>query len=91
LAKISDVLRVVCHAHRLPLALTWIPSCYTEGAGDEITRVRIREGKANSGEKYILCIEETACYVNDRTMESFVRACLEHHIEEGQGVAGKAL
>jgi hypothetical protein len=24
-------------------------------------------------------------------MESFVHACLEHHLEEGQGVAGKAL
>jgi len=81
----------VCHAHRLPLALTWIPSCYTKGDGDEITGVRVRESNANSGEKYILCIEETACYVNDRTMKGFVRACLEHHLEEGQGVAGKAL
>ncbi|XP_059305138.1 protein NLP8-like [Lycium ferocissimum] len=25
LAEIKDVLRAVCHAHRLPLALTWIP------------------------------------------------------------------
>lgn len=91
LAEIIDVLRAVCHAHRLPLALTWIPCCYTERAGKEITGVRVREGKTNSNEKYILCIEETACYVNDRMMEGFVHACLEHHLDEGQGIAGKAL
>ncbi|KAK9997351.1 hypothetical protein SO802_022037 [Lithocarpus litseifolius] len=91
LAEITDVLRAVCHAHRLPLALTWIPCYYTEGAGDEMTRVRVREGNTISNEKCILCIEETACYVNDRTMEGFVHACLEHHLEEGQGIAGKAL
>ena len=81
----------MCHAHRLPLALTWIPCYYTEGTDDEMTRVRVREGNTNSNEKCILCIEETACYVNDRTMEGFVYACLEHHLEEGQGIAGKAL
>ncbi|GMY32603.1 protein NLP8-like [Fagus crenata] len=91
LAEISDVLRAVCHAHRLPLALTWIPCCYIEGADDEIIKVRVRDGNTNSNENCILCIEETACYVNDRTMEGFVQACLEHHLEEGQGIAGKAL
>lgn len=39
----------------------------------------------------MLCIEETACYVNDTKMQGFVHACMEHHIEEGQGVTGKAL
>lgn len=91
LAEIIDVLRAVCHAHRLPLALTWIPCCYSERAGNEITRVRVREAKKNSDEKYILCIEETACYVNDPMMEGFAHACLEHHLDEGQGIAGKAL
>lgn len=91
LAEIIDVLRAVCHAHRLPLALTWIPCYYTEGTDDEMARVRVREGNTNSNEKCILCIEETACYVNDRTVEGFVYACLEHHLEEGQGIAGKAL
>lgn len=91
LAEIFDVLRAVCHAHRLPLALTWIPCCYIEGVGYEIGRLQIRGARTNSGEKHILCIEETACYVNDRKMEGFVHACLEHHLEEGQGIAGKAL
>ncbi|KAL0720566.1 hypothetical protein Bca4012_035165 [Brassica carinata] len=30
LAEIKDVLRAVCHAHKLPLALAWIPCSYGE-------------------------------------------------------------
>ncbi|WJX74594.1 hypothetical protein P8452_58228 [Trifolium repens] len=91
LTEIVDVLRSVCHAHRLPLALTWIPCFYTEGTRDETTRIQIKEGNSNSREKNILCIEESACYITDRAMEGFVHACIEHPLEEGKGVAGKAL
>ncbi|KAI4324333.1 hypothetical protein L6164_023881 [Bauhinia variegata] len=91
LTEIIDVLRAVCHAHRLPLALAWIPCWYTEGVGDEIRGIRIRENNSNSSEKGVLCIEESACYINDRLMDGFVHACLEHHLEQGQGIAGKAL
>ncbi|CAJ1933363.1 unnamed protein product [Sphenostylis stenocarpa] len=91
LTEIIDVLRAVCHAHRLPLALTWIPCCYSEGIGDEAERIRIKEGHASSNEKCVLCIEESACYINDGALGGFVHACVEHHLEEGQGIAGKAL
>ncbi|XP_052207620.1 protein NLP9 [Diospyros lotus] len=91
LAEITDVLRAVCHAHRLPLALTWIRCSYDEGVDDEIVRVRVRGCNANSNEKYILCIEDTACYVNCKEMQGFVHACAEHCLEERQGIAGKAL
>ncbi|XP_061353799.1 protein NLP9-like [Gastrolobium bilobum] len=91
LTEIVDVLRAVCHAHRLPLALTWIPCCYSEGIGDETDRIRIKEGRTSSNEKCVLCIEESACYINDRVVGGFVHACVEHHLEEGQGIAGKAL
>ena len=91
LAEIVDVLRAVCHAHRLPLALTWIPCCYSFDAVDEVARVRVKENNINPEEKFVLCIEETACYVNDKSTQGFVHACLEHHLEEGQGIAGKAL
>ncbi|XP_044474193.1 protein NLP9-like [Mangifera indica] len=91
LAEISDVLRAVCHAHRLPLALTWIPCNYNEEAVDEIIKVRVREGNTSSIGKNVLCIEGTACYVHDRDMQGFVHACAEHYLEEGQGTAGKAL
>lgn len=85
------MLRAVCHAHRLPLALTWIPCCYSEGIGDETERIRIKEGHISSNEKCVLCIEESACYINDKMVGGFVHACTEHHLEEGQGIAGKAL
>ncbi|CBI24631.3 unnamed protein product, partial [Vitis vinifera] len=91
LAEITDVLRAVCHAHRLPLALTWIPCNFIRGDADEIIRVRIKQSNTSSSGKCMLCIEETACYVNDREMQGFVHACMKHYIEEGQGVSGKAL
>ncbi|CAI8592185.1 unnamed protein product [Vicia faba] len=91
LTEIIDVLRSVCHAHRLPMALTWIPCFHTEGTREETTRLQIKEGNSSSKEKSILCIEESACYMTDRVMEGFVRACIQHPLEEGKGVAGKAL
>ncbi|KAK8548121.1 hypothetical protein V6N13_055051 [Hibiscus sabdariffa] len=91
LAEITDVLRAVCHAHRLPLALTWVPCNYTEEAADEIIKVRVREGNLARDGKCVLCIEDTACYVNEKEMQDFVHACAEHYLEEGQGIAGKAL
>lgn len=89
LSEISDVLRAVCYAHRLPLALTWIPCSFTEGAIDEKMKVRVREGNGNG--KPILCIEDAACYVNEKEMQGYVHACAEHYLEEEQGIAGKAL
>ncbi|KAL1361898.1 hypothetical protein HN51_010210 [Arachis hypogaea] len=91
LTEIIDVLRAVCNAHRLPLALTWIPCYYSEGVGDEASRIRIKDGRKIPGEKTVLCIEESACYINDIVVGGFVHACVEHYLEEGQGVAGKAL
>ncbi|XP_071722334.1 LOW QUALITY PROTEIN: protein NLP9-like [Rutidosis leptorrhynchoides] len=91
LAEISNVLRAVCHAHRLPLALTWIPCNYDDGTGDEPLKICFRACTSNSLGKSVLCIEKSACYVNDKQMEGFVHACVDHYMEEGQGVAGKAL
>ncbi|KAL2529987.1 Protein NLP8 [Forsythia ovata] len=91
LAEITDVLRAVCHAHRLPIALTWIPCSYTEGVGDETIKVRSRGCNSHSDKRCVLCIENTACYVNERGMQGFLHACADHYLEEGQGIAGKAL
>lgn len=91
LAEITDVLRAVCYAHRLPLALTWIPSSYTVGQGEGSMKTHSRGCKRNLNEKYVLCIEDSACYVNDKEMKGFIHACSEHYLEEGQGIAGKAL
>ncbi|CAH2058188.1 unnamed protein product [Thlaspi arvense] len=86
LAEIQDVLRAVCHAHKLPLALAWIPCSYGKRGKDQSVRVYGQ----NSGENCVLCIEETACYVNDMEMEGFVHACLEHCLREKEGIVGKA-
>ncbi|XP_042489209.1 protein NLP9-like [Macadamia integrifolia] len=91
LTEIVDVLTAVCHAHRLPLALTWIPCSYIDGFNDEFTGENMRENDKTMSEKSILYIEDTACYVNNNEMQGFVHACTEHHLEKGQGVAGKAL
>jgi hypothetical protein len=60
------------------MALTWISDR--------------REYDTNSREKFRLHIVDTACFVNDVGMKGFVEACFEGPpLEEGQGVAGKAL
>uniref|UniRef100_A0A0E0J0G8 RWP-RK domain-containing protein n=1 Tax=Oryza nivara TaxID=4536 RepID=A0A0E0J0G8_ORYNI len=86
LMEIFDVLQAVCQAHLLPLALAWIPVCSKR---DVLVSV---EYGANFGKrnKEVLCIEESACYVNDTRMRDFVQVCAEHPLEKGQGVAGNA-
>ncbi|KAJ8538555.1 hypothetical protein K7X08_027776 [Anisodus acutangulus] len=79
LAEIKDVLRAVCHAHRLPLALTWIPRSCRGGC------------LASVDEKSVLCVENTACFVSDKEMQGFLHACMGHDLEEGQGIIGKSL
>ncbi|XP_073153530.1 protein NLP9 [Henckelia pumila] len=91
LAEITDVLRVVCHAHRLPVALAWIPCIYLEGSGSETIRASATGPNMSANKKYVLRIHDTACYVNDKYIHGFVHACAQHHLEDGQGVAGKAL
>lgn len=91
LAEIADVLRAVCYAHRLPLALTWIPCSYIVGPGEGTMKIHAGGYNRSVNEKNVLCIEESACYVNDKDMKGFVHACREHYLEEGQGIVGKAL
>ncbi|KAL3829220.1 hypothetical protein ACJIZ3_018022 [Penstemon smallii] len=91
LAEITDVLRAVCHAHRLPLALTWIPCSYVEGSSAETVRLHARGCNTSLNEKCVLCIEDSACYVNDKDVQGFVNTCRDHYLEKGQGIVGEAL
>ncbi|KAJ6377729.1 hypothetical protein OIU78_028037 [Salix suchowensis] len=75
-AEIYDILEYTCNVHNLPLALTWISD---------------RRDYIIVNSKRKLRIVESACYLNDVTMEGFMEACGKHHLEEGQGAAGKAL
>jgi len=76
-AKLFDILEYICHLHRLPLAVTWI----SHG----------QDGNTNSKGKRILCIDDSACYVNHWFMEGLVDEYARLRLEEGQGIAGKAL
>ncbi|KAL3835084.1 hypothetical protein ACJIZ3_009820 [Penstemon smallii] len=85
LSEITNVLRVICQEHRLPLALTWIPCNKND------TKLHIRGSKSSPNDELVLCIEDTACYSNEQSMQGFVHACSGHYLEEGQGIVGKAL
>ncbi|KAG9444668.1 hypothetical protein H6P81_016008 [Aristolochia fimbriata] len=89
--EIMDVFRAVCHAHRLPLALTWIPYHYLDMECDDFARKSGIEHGSTPWKETVLCVQESACYVNDEEMQGFVHACIKHHLEKGQGIVGKAL
>ncbi|KAE8812148.1 Protein NLP2 [Hordeum vulgare] len=90
LTEISGVLKAVCHTHMLPLALAWIPVCPNSNLnvsaeyGDQAIKFGLRN-------KDVLCVQESACYINDMRMHDFLRACAEHPLEKGQGVPGNAI
>ncbi|KAJ6778958.1 hypothetical protein OIU74_002695 [Salix koriyanagi] len=75
-AKLFDILEYICPLYDIPVAVTWIS--YNRG------------GNTNSNEKRILCIDYSACYTL-MSVDKFVGAYTLHRVEEGQGVAGKAL
>ncbi|KAH7690312.1 GAF-like domain-containing protein [Dioscorea alata] len=81
LCEILEMLKAVCRTHSLPLAQTWIP-CIQQG----ITHNRHSDKNLND----CVATSDAACYVHDPSMLGFHKACSEHHLFKGQGVAGKA-
>jgi hypothetical protein len=79
--EILDVLRAICHAHMLPLALTWVPT--SNGITSDFC-VGKNIGVDSQPGKAVLRIHESACYVNDAKMQGFLHACAERHLEKGQ-------
>ncbi|CAN6235944.1 unnamed protein product [Urochloa humidicola] len=86
--EILDVLRAICHAHMLPLALTWVP---TSNGIDTGYCAGKNIGVDSQSGKAVLRIHESACYINDAKMQGFLHACADRHLEKGQGIAGRAL
>ena len=86
--EILDVLRAICHAHMLPLALTWVPT--SDGIDNGYCAGKNIGVDSQSG-KSVLRIHESACYINDAKMQGFLHACTERHLEKGEGIAGRAL
>lgn len=92
LSEILDVLRAVCHAHMLPLSLTWMPMACDSGIiDDDVAGSAVTSKAKRYLKESMLCIQESACYVNDSQMHGFLQACAEHYLAKGQGIAGKAL
>ncbi|EEF36571.1 transcription factor, putative [Ricinus communis] len=80
--EISEILQSVCKRFRLPLALTWAPCKRLGESGyDE-----------HFPEKFASCIltVDSACFLADKELSGFYKACSEQYIFLGQGTVGKA-
>ncbi|KAL9231903.1 hypothetical protein vseg_007064 [Gypsophila vaccaria] len=79
--EILTVLRNVCQKHNLPLAQTWA-SCSQQ-----------RKGGCWHSDKNAPCIStiDSSCYVGDKRVMEYHKACSEHHLSKGRGgIVGKA-
>ncbi|KAL3619516.1 hypothetical protein CASFOL_037086 [Castilleja foliolosa] len=91
LAEILEIITVVCETHTLPLAQTWVPcrhrSVLANGGGFKKTCSSF-DGSCMG--RVCMSTTDVAFYVVDAHMWGFREACAEHHLQKGQGVAGKA-
>ncbi|QCD94827.1 hypothetical protein DEO72_LG5g2916 [Vigna unguiculata] len=91
LAEILEILTVVCETHSLPLAQTWVPckhrSVLAHGGGHKKSCSSF-DGCCMG--QVCMSITEVAFYVIDAHTWGFHEACVEHHLQQGQGVAGRA-
>ncbi|OMP03265.1 Peptidase C48, SUMO/Sentrin/Ubl1 [Corchorus olitorius] len=76
-AEIHDMLEDICFKYEIPLALTWL-------CGANITM-------SDSYKKLTLSLETVASYYIDYESQHFMQVCSEYNLEEGRGIAGKAL
>ncbi|KAG9447851.1 hypothetical protein H6P81_013979 [Aristolochia fimbriata] len=91
LAEILEILTVVCETHKVPLAQTWVPcqhrSILAYGGGSKKSCTSI-DGSCMG--QVCMSTTDVAIYVLDAHMWGFRDACAEHHLQKGQGVAGRA-
>lgn len=100
LAEITEVLTAVCETHKLPMAQTWVPGSHQGLEISNSNKKARNENGASSNSKSSnsshsngrVCLRtgDGPHYVNDSRMWGFRHACLEHFLEKGQGVPGKA-
>lgn len=92
LTEISAVLKAVCEAHNLPLAQTWVPTCSHSSNDMRTHSITEQVGGCYSGKAVLRTRDgDGPCYVSESHIWGFRRACLEHGLEKGQGVPGKAI
>lgn len=91
LTEILEILTAVCETHKIPIAQTWVPcmhrSVLANGGGLKKSCSGI---DGNCMEKVCMSATDVAVYIVDGHMWGFREACLEHHLQKGQGVAGRA-
>ncbi|KAG8659022.1 hypothetical protein MANES_02G006700v8 [Manihot esculenta] len=91
LAEILEILTVVCETHKLALAQTWIPCMHRSvlafGGGLKKSCTSF-DGSCNG--QVCMSTTDVAFYVVDPHMWGFREASLEHHLQKGQGVTGRA-
>ncbi|XP_019151515.1 PREDICTED: protein NLP6-like isoform X2 [Ipomoea nil] len=91
LAEILEILTVVCENYKLPLAQTWVPcrhrSVLADGGG---LKKSCSSFDGSCMGQVCMSTTDLAFYVVDARMWYFREACVEHHLQKGQGVAGRA-
>ncbi|RWW63589.1 hypothetical protein BHE74_00029216, partial [Ensete ventricosum] len=91
LAEILEILTVVCEAEKLPLAQTWVPcrhrTVLAHGGGLKKT---CSSFDGNCAGQVCMSTTDVAFYIIDAHLWGFREACVEHHLQKGQGVAGRA-
>lgn len=91
LTEILGILTVVCEAHKLPLAQTWVPCMHRNvlayGGG---LKKSCTSFDGSCMEQVCMSTTDVAVYIVDAHMWGFREACVEHHLQKGQGVAGRA-
>ncbi|XP_022736358.1 protein NLP6-like isoform X2 [Durio zibethinus] len=91
LAEILEILSVICETYKLPLAQTWVAcrhrSVLAYGGGLKKSCTSF-DGSCMG--QVCMSTTDVAFYVVDAHMWGFREACLEHHLQKGQGVVGRA-
>lgn len=82
---------MVCETHKLPMAQTWVPCMHRNvlAFGGGLKKSCTSFDGSCMGQ-VCMSITDVAFYIVDATMWRFREACLEHHLQKGQGVAGRA-
>ncbi|OWM85196.1 hypothetical protein CDL15_Pgr027983 [Punica granatum] len=91
LVEILEILTVLCETHKLPLAQTWVPcrhrSVLADGGG---LKKSCSSFDGSCMGQVCMSTTDVAYYVVDAQIWGFREACAEHHLQKGQGVAGRA-
>ncbi|PUZ63415.1 hypothetical protein GQ55_3G066700 [Panicum hallii var. hallii] len=90
LVEMLEVLTVICEELKLPLAQTWVPCKYQNllvPCGVKKSNFNIH---GSCAQELCMSTSDVAFHVIDAHMWGFRDACVEHHLQKGQGVSGKA-